>query len=159
MFKIDENHCDFHQFLETSAREFMALPEDRVPEFKLETQSRVLAIHVLEAKPAVLVFFQSIMEREPDRFKTLNRLFHQAQPGLNGVGWVVTRFGGAAYLSLCLGNEIYVRLICPKFSPQALDLAKRLDRFMDCSVATGKAANEPSAMPFSLARSLLNQMA
>lgn len=157
MLMTNEIQCDFHHYLESSAREFMALPEDRVPELELKTQTRVIAIHVLDAKPAALLFFQSIMEREPDRFKALNRLFHQAQPGLDGAGWVVTRFAGAVYLSLCMGDEIYISLIPPKFSPQALDLAKRFDRFMDCSVATDKATSGSSAMPFSLAQSLVNQ--
>jgi hypothetical protein len=157
MLKPKENQCDFHQFLSVSAREFLELPEDRIPELDLETQFRKVAIHVLDARPATLLFFQSIMKCEPDRFKALNRLFHQAQPGLDGVGWVVTRFAGAVYLSLCMGDEIYIRLIPQKYSPQALALAKRFDRFMDCSVATGITASNSSAMPFSLAQSLLSQ--
>jgi hypothetical protein len=159
MLKLKESQCEFQQFLSVSAKDFMELPEDRVPEFDLETPSRMVAIHVLEARPATLLFFQSIMKREPDRFKALNRLFHHAQPGLDGVGWVVTRFAGAVYLSLCIGDEIYIRLIPVKFSTQALVLAKRFDRFMDCSVAIGKTAPDSSAMPLSLAQSLLNQTA
>ena len=56
MLKPKENQCDFHQFLSVSAREFMELPEDRIPELDLETQFRKVAIHVLDAKaghPAV----------------------------------------------------------------------------------------------------------
>lgn len=159
MLKPQVSPCDFQQFLFTSATAFVELPEDRIPELKLETRSRVVAIHVLDARPATLRFFQSIMESQPDRFKTLNRLYRQAQPGLEGIGWAVTRFAGAVYLSLCLGDEIYISQVPPKLSPQALSLARRFDRFMDCSVASDRSAGNSSAMPFSLARSLLNQPA
>jgi hypothetical protein len=96
------------------------------------------------------------MDREPSRFKALNRAFHDAQPELNGVGWVVTRFAGAVYLSLRIGDEIYIRLVSPKCSPGALDLARRFNRFLDCNVASANTESEPSAMPLPLAQSLMN---
>jgi len=156
MQSANENLCDFEQLLHRSAAEFMTLPEDRIPELELESGGRTIAIHVLEAKPAALVFFQSIMDREPSRFKALNRAFHDAQPELNGVGWVVTRFAGAVYLSLRIGDEIYIRLVSPKCSPGALDLARRFNRFLDCNVASANTESEPSAMPLPLAQSLMN---
>lgn len=159
MLNTNANEGEFQEFLRISATEFMGLPAGRAPELRLVTRCRAIKIHVLDAKPAALLFFQKIMKREPNRFRALNRAFHEAQPQLDGNGWVVTRFAGAAYLSLCLRDEIYVRLIPPALTPQALDLAKRLNRFLDCYGAADNPQRASSAMPLSLARSLCYQIA
>lgn len=159
MMDPNDSQEAFQGFLQRCAEEFMTLPKNRTPELHLQTNRELIKIHVLEATPAALDFFQTIMRCEPDRFKTLNRAFSQAQPELAGVGWVVTRFAGVVYLSLCLGDEIYVRRIPAEISAQAIDLARTFNRFLDCAIATGSPTRESSAMPVALAYSLLDQTA
>jgi hypothetical protein len=149
----------FEQFLQACAEEFLTLPVTREPEFKCVGGSTTTSIHVFDVAPATMAFFEAIMVHEPDRFKALNRGFHEAQPDLQGVGWVITRFAGAVFLSLSLGDEIYVRRVPVPLSPQAVALAKNAGRFLDSSVADHPRDERSSSMPQSLAQSLLDRIA
>lgn len=149
-----ESNDQCERFLQHCAEEFLTLPVSRVPEFTSSGASGSTSIHVFDVAPATMGFFQQIMAKDPDRFKALNRGFHEAQPALRGVGWVVTRFAGAVFLSLGLEDEIYVRRVPVQLSGPIVRLAKSAERFLDCWVP-GQAANEEtSSMPQSLADSL-----
>ena len=147
---------ELSDFFQCAADEFLAQPESRAPDFICAGQSSLAKIYVVDAPAATMAFFHEIMDTDPERFASMNRIFHQIQRGLQGAGWAVTRFGGVVYLSLSMWNEIYVKRVPRSLSAEAVAAARRFDRFLDSMISTPNAPDDPCAMPEILAETLLS---
>jgi len=145
---------ELSDFFQYAANEFLTQLESRAPDFVCAGQSSMTKIYVVGAPAATMDFFRQIMEDEPERFASMNRIFHHAQSGLQGAGWAVTRFGGMVYLSLSIWDEIYVRCVPRSLSSVAASTARRFGRFLDSTVSNGHTSDDPCAMPAMLAASL-----
>ena len=141
-------------FFQNAADEFLAQPESRAPDFICAGQTSLAKIFVVDAPAATMAFFRQIMEDEPERFASMNRIFHHAQSGLQGAGWAVTRFGGVVYLSLSIWDEIYVRCLPRHLAAEAVATARRFDRFLDSTVSGRHSTDDACAMPAILAETL-----
>ena len=145
---------DIYAFLQATAAQFLNLPEDCEADLTCRGHLGETRIFVVDAPQAVVVFFSAIMENDPERFTQMNRAFDASHVGYHGPDWAVTRFGGALYLSLALGADIYVRRIPAPMSADALALARRCEKFLDCTVASPTSDKDRWAMPAALARTL-----
>ena len=145
---------ELSDFFQNAANEFLIQPDSRAPDFVCAGQSSLAKIYVVDAPAATLTFFRQIMEDEPERFTAMNRIFHRAQSGLQGVGWAVTRFGGVVYLSLSIWDEIYVKCVPRPLSAEAVATARRFDRFLDSTISNPNIADDPGVMPEILAQTL-----
>ena len=143
-------------FFQRAASEFLAQPESRAPDFVCAGQSSLAKIYVVDAPAVTMAFFRQIMEDEPERFASMNRIFHHTQSGLQGAGWAVTRFGGMVYLTLSMWDEIYVRCVPRDLSAEAVATARRFDRFLDSTIASPNTLDDSCAMPVILAETLRN---
>ena len=141
-------------FFQNAANEFLGQPESRAPDFVCAGQSSLAKIYVVDAPAATMAFFRQVMEDEPERFVSMNRIFHHTQSGLQGAGWAVTRFGGMVYLSLSMWDEIYVRCVPRALSAEAVATARHFDRFLDCTIASSNTPDDSCAMPVILAQTL-----
>lgn len=146
--------ADIVAFLQSTAAEFLNLPAEREADFTCLNHCGETCIFVVDAPRAVVAFFSAIMEKDPERFTQMNRAFEASHVGYNSSGWAVTRFGGALYLSLALGLDIYVKRIPAKMSRGALALARQCEKFLDCTVTSPMAVKDRSAMPLALACTL-----
>lgn len=145
---------DIFAFLQATAAEFLNLPEEYEADFTCPGHCGETRIFVVDAPQAVVAFFSEIMENDPQRFSQMNRAFDASHVGYNGPSWAVTRFGGALYLSLALGADIYVRRIPAQMSRGALALARQYEKFLDCTVTSPSIVQDRWAMPSALARTL-----
>jgi hypothetical protein len=145
---------DIFAFLQATAAEFLNLPEECEADFTCPGHCGETRIFVVDAPQAVVAFFSEIMENDPQRFTQMNRAFDASHVGYNGPSWAVTRFGGALYLSLALGADIYVRRIPAQMSRGALALARQYEKFLDCTVTSPSIVQDRWAMPSALARTL-----
>jgi hypothetical protein len=103
-------------------------------------------------------FFQSILRQDPERFYRLAGAFDRAQPGLGSgdPGWALTRFGGQAYLSLRLANEIYVFQVPSCLRQEMIALAVAQKNYLDCSLVSTDTSTGVHQMPMQLAVDLMN---
>ena len=145
---------DIFAFLQTTAAEFLNLPEECEADFSCPSHCGETRVFVVDAPQAVVAFFSDIMENDPERFTQMNREFDASHVGYNGPIWAVTRLGGALYLSLALCADIYVRRIPAQMSRGALALARRCEKFLDCTVTSPSSVEDRWAMPSALARTL-----
>jgi hypothetical protein len=84
--------------------------------------------------------------------------FDRAQPGLGSgaPGWALTRFGGQAYLSLRLANEIFVFQVPSCLRQEMIALAVAQKNYLDCSLVSTDTSTGVHQMPMQLAVDLMN---
>ena len=150
----DELKPAINEFLMRAAQEFLSIPVTRLPDFEVAGHSSTAKIYIADVPEVVTEYFRHIMADEPDRFASLNREFHENQPGLQGAGWVITRFAGYLYLSLSMEKEIYVKRVPRTLSTTAVAVAKSFGRFLDGTVGADDHSREPWSMTLALASSL-----
>ena len=77
MFNVPHDTFDpgLPDFFQRAASEFLTQPESRAPDFVCAGQSSLAKIYVVDAPAVTMAFFRQIMEDEPERFASMNRIF------------------------------------------------------------------------------------
>jgi len=145
----------FRGFLVEAGQVFLSLDDSAVPVIRLNTKRGEICIFALGQAPMIIDHFCQLLRDDLDRFKRLSRAFALAQPRLEeqGVGWVVTRFAGAAHLSLRVSGDILIIRIPKPLASEACCLAAAQGRFLDCAIKASH-DGEGDGMPVDLALEL-----
>ena len=75
---------ELSDFFQCAADEFLAQPESRAPDFICAGQSSLAKIYVVDAPAATMAFFREIMDTDPERFASMNRVFIRSRVDCRG---------------------------------------------------------------------------